>query len=310
MPYIFEAEVSPGQDRLRGPEAVVTLSRLGGELIRYEVQDPRGGPCHSLLWEGKGRGLWPGRAPVLFPIVGALAGDESRSQEGLIRLPMHGFAQATHFERVDGRAGSQHADVVYRLESSERTKPKYPFEFRLELAYVLDDTGLAISFTILNPGPNVLFFQCGWHPGFAIPGGLGDGWSLRFPEVPARRFFCLQEGVSLLTGECDELSDLSAFTTDMRDLEATILLEIPEPRHRHCRLEHRQSGRGVELSFPDFPHLALWSQEGAEFLCLEPCQGLDDHVQQEPFEAKVGIVRLGPGQQTRREARIRPFFRI
>ena len=45
----------------------------------------------------------------------------------------------------------------------------YPFAFRFEVAYVLDDDALEQTFTIVNTGRDVLPASVGAHPGFAWP---------------------------------------------------------------------------------------------------------------------------------------------
>ena len=303
--YTFEPEARPGRDRLAGPEACLWVDRLGGELVSFVVQDPRDGSARPLLWESSEPGVWPGRAPVLFPIVGALAGGASRCGERQIRLPMHGFAQGSRFDLVDGSAGPGGTEARYRLEATPASRKGFPFAFRLELRYTLHPGGLDLAMTVQNPGRRPLLCQCGWHPGFALPGGLGRAWRLELPETPAIRRFCLPGGVSLLTGERAGVPDLSRLTWSAEELEATVFLELPEPAGRWCRLRHRDTGEGLELSFPDFPSLALWAQRGRDFLCLEPCQGMDDHVSQEPFEEKVGILRIEPGVEVRRALRLK-----
>ena len=38
-------------------------------------------------------------------------------------------------------------------------------------------------------------------------------------------------------------------------------------------LLHRETGRGVQLDFHEFPMVAFWTKPEAPFLCLEPWQG-------------------------------------
>src|ERR1700758_1895361 len=52
--------------------------------------------ARDLLWNGD-PAVWAGRAPLLFPIVGALAGGNYRVGSKSYPLPRHGFARGKTF---------------------------------------------------------------------------------------------------------------------------------------------------------------------------------------------------------------------
>ncbi|MBX9884063.1 MAG: aldose 1-epimerase family protein, partial [Novosphingobium sp.] len=56
--------------------------------------------------------FWSGRAPLLFPIVGALAEDTLRHGGQAYRMPKHGFARRSAFTVTEQAADR----VVFRLE--------------------------------------------------------------------------------------------------------------------------------------------------------------------------------------------------
>ena len=60
---------------------------------------------HDLLWSGDPT-VWSGRAPLLFPIVGALAGGKYRWQKTLYELPRHGFARNKRFDLMESTTDS------------------------------------------------------------------------------------------------------------------------------------------------------------------------------------------------------------
>lgn len=310
-PYTLLENVVLGLDRLVNEDerVSVTLSRVGGEMVAYDVHDRRQGCSVPLLWHGGegAPGAWPGHATILFPIVGGLRHGESRCGAVRIRQGIHGFAQQALFTLAATQIDASGAALTYRLASSEATREGYPYDFILELTYALRGRDLTLTITVHNPGRDPLFYQCGWHPGFVLPSGGVEDWELRFQPGTARRHHGLEEGESFLTGAVSELALGGPLVLDAHSLQATLFLELPRAEDRTCRLVHRTLGGGLQLDFQEFPYLALWAQKGCDFLCIEPCQGLDDHVVQEPFDRKRGIVRLEPGETARRSATIRPL---
>ena len=87
------------------------------------------------------------------------------------------------------------------------------------------------------------------------------------------------------------------------------MLEIADKANRTCTLYNPKLERGVKVDFTDFPHFGLWANEGENYFCLEPWQGMDDHEEQEPFDQKVGVVKLKPGESIEKTARITPILK-
>jgi len=81
---------------------------------------------------------------------------------------------------------------------------------------------------------------------------------------------------------------------------------IDDPEMRHVTLEDPISRVSIRVEFPDFPHLGLWANQGEEYICIEPWQGMDDHEEQEPFDRKLGIVKLEPGCKDKRTITVTP----
>ena len=102
------------------------ISATGAELVR--LQDRTGA---DLLWDGN-PAVWNGRSPLLFPIVGEVAGNRLKVAGKAYEIGRHGFARTSTFALVRSDAAS----CTWRLESSEATRRQYPFEFRLDVTLV------------------------------------------------------------------------------------------------------------------------------------------------------------------------------
>ncbi|MFR9593399.1 MAG: aldose 1-epimerase family protein [Rikenellaceae bacterium] len=135
----------------------VEINSLGAELFSV-VHISSGREC---LWQGTPE-FWKSRSPVLFPIVGGLHNLTMRHQGGEYSMTQHGFARASEFAIIKHEAD----EIVFRLESSDATREKYPFEFSLEIGYKLSDSNIYVSYRVVNPSTETLHFQIGAHPGF------------------------------------------------------------------------------------------------------------------------------------------------
>src|SRR5579871_3353164 len=85
------------------------IAPLGAELRRLTAADGT-----ELLWDGD-PAFWTGRAPVLFPIIGALVDDRFHHEGKAYTLPRHGFARRKVFALVE--LGADH--VRLRLEADD-----------------------------------------------------------------------------------------------------------------------------------------------------------------------------------------------
>src|SRR5579862_7637110 len=95
---------------LKGAE-LTALSTIGGR---------------DLQWNGDAA-VWKGRAPILFPIVGELAGGQYTLDGKTYRLPRHGFARDRRFDVVEATPDA----ARFRLRWDDATFALYPFHFEL-----------------------------------------------------------------------------------------------------------------------------------------------------------------------------------
>ena len=150
----------------------VEICLRGAEL--YAVRPAEGGD--SYLWSGD-PSIWSGRAPILFPICGALREDTYMHEGVQYRMDKHGFASGMRFEAVE--TGREHA--VLRLEDSETTRAMYPFSFALTVRYALAERTLEVTYAVENRGGEPLYYSIGAHEGFALPEGV-RAYEVHFDE--------------------------------------------------------------------------------------------------------------------------------
>ncbi|TMJ30493.1 MAG: aldose 1-epimerase family protein [Alphaproteobacteria bacterium] len=274
------ASVTIASEQLRA-----TFSSLGAELVRLQ-----GAAGVELLWSGD-PAVWAGRSPLLFPIVGGVKDDRISVGGKAYPLSRHGFARTSTFELID----AQPSRCLWRLRANEETRARYPFAFRLDVAYAVDGNRLTLAATVANEGDGPMPASFGFHPAFRWPLSPSlprEQHEIRFDKrerAPIRRLNngLLGEAVpSPVQGDRMVLAD-SLFAEDalIWDRLQSRSLSYGGP-----------TGPSLRLDFPDMPHLGIWSKPGAGFVCLEPWQGFASPVGFDgELAEKPGIIVVSAG---------------
>ena len=239
----------------------------------------------NYLWHGDSK-YWGRRAPVLFPIVGRLKDDRYFYDEEEYKMTQHGFARDMEFELSE----SSDKHLLYTLNYNQQTLKIYPFKFKLEIKYELENNKLNISYRIFNEDKKEMYYSIGAHPAFYWPFKEGE----KKEENAAR--YLLDDG--LLNNQKEILLDkekkLDLYPGLFKD-DALVFKNISSNK---VALKSKKSSREVELEFKDFPYLGIWSQSAeAPFICIEPWQGISDSTDSSGrLEEKEGINALKAGE--------------
>lgn len=235
---------------------------------------------------------WKRHAPVLFPIVGKLKNDTYQYQGKNYHLSQHGFARDKDFTLVE-----QTKDKVrFSLKSDEETKQVYPFEFELIVGYQMLEDGISVSYEVVNPVDETLYFSVGGHPAFNIP--LEENLSfedyfLETNPTKSRIRIPLKEGLTDVENRTlGQTNTTLALNHDLFKNDALILETLGT---NSFTLRNEQSRHGVRVSFKDLPYVGIWSTYPLEspFVCIEPWAGLaDTYTSTGKLEEKLGIQKL------------------
>jgi hypothetical protein len=115
----------------------VTVADSGAELVGVYDKDR----AMERIWSGD-PSVWNRHAPILFPFVGKVMGGEYRIGDRVYAMPtQHGFARDMAFECVSVDAVS----TTHRLEATEWTRERYPYDFRLTVAHRLESRRLTVA---------------------------------------------------------------------------------------------------------------------------------------------------------------------
>jgi galactose mutarotase-like enzyme len=259
-----------------------------------ELCSLRGTDGDELLWQAGP--VWPRHAPVLFPIVGRLKDDALVHGGASHRMTQHGFARDRRFAWID----QQPESCRLVLEDDGETRRLYPFAFRLEIAFALEDDSLVVRHAVSNPGTDDLPASLGVHPAFRWP--LADGIPKEDHEVefeedepaPIRR---IDKGL-LLPESFPTPVEGRRLRLDDSLFEADALI-LDQPRSRSVRYSASAAPAGtptITVSWEGFEQLGLWSKPGGDFLCVEPWYGYSSPAGFDgEFSSKPCIMRVPPG---------------
>lgn len=262
-----------------------TFNELGAELVSL-INLETG---KEIIWEGN-PDFWGGQSPVLFPTVGALKDDSYIFESETYEMPRHGFARRKFFEVKN----SSENEVVFELNSDEETLKFYPFDFSLEIKYTLIENKLTVSYNVKNTSEKELHFSLGAHPGFAIDtkNGLNyDDYEIAFSDDEKLEIHPLID--NLISKETQIIKLENKTLPLSHELFSKDALVMTNMKSRGLILRNNKNHEKVILTFSNFPYFGIWSAKNADFVCLEPWQGIADFEDHnKDFTQKFGILKL------------------
>jgi galactose mutarotase-like enzyme len=226
------------------------------------------------LWQGNPE-YWGRRAPILFPIVGQVAGGVFRYDGQEYKMGQHGFARDAEFElQADGR---------YKMAAGEH--PNYPFDFELYAEYIPEGNSLTCRWMVRNPGTKDLHFQIGAHPALNLPGYNADDKCHGF-------FQCLDKdgklvnpviknsvngGLRHLLAEPRQMDAIIPITEDAFADDAIL---IEDSQVTSVALLDKDRNKVLSVHCLGAQAFGLWApnKPGCPFVCIEPWCGIADPV--------------------------------
>jgi galactose mutarotase-like enzyme len=246
----------------------------------------------DLLWDGNAA-VWAGRAPILFPIVGVVAGGKYRLANNSYELSRHGFARGKDFSIAALNADS----ATFKLSADASTLEAYPFQFELLVQFALRSTTLSVTTTIRNLGNEAMPASFGYHPAFRWPlpfGGERSSHTIEFetdePEA-VRRI----DAAGLLTPapHATPIKQRRLLLADALFENDVLILDRVRSRSVSYGGER---GPRLRIGLEGAPYLGLWMKPGAQFICIEPWHGITDPVGfTGDFKDKPGVFVVGAG---------------
>ncbi len=285
-----EARMSDTWLSIAGDGLTAAINPFGAELS--SLRDAQG----RELMTPADPAYWTGRAPLLFPIVGALAGDRYRLKGADYPLPRHGFARRMAFTPIEQTADR----LVLRLTETAETRAVYPFAFTLDMAFTLAGSALTVTATATNRSERDMPASFGFHPAFAWPlpyGAPRTAHRIRFDKEEPEALKQLVDGLVAIE---DRPTPVRGRTLALADSLFAQDALIWEGLASERLIYGPESGPALEIAWGDMPNLGIWTKPGAPYLCIEPWAGLADRA---GFKGEIwdkpGIWRIAPGASDR-----------
>lgn len=276
------------------------INPLGAELTHLTNQGK------ELIWHGDSK-FWTGRAPILFPIVGALINGAMTVGGKRYEMPRHGIARRTTFECID----QSDTSVTMQLQSDETTLAVYPWRFELQAKFTLEPSGIDICYNIVNRDSKDMLCTLGSHPAFALDINSQyqlDDYRIVFNQPETFAIHALDKDGLLQTAS----QPLNPAVINKKDNSISLSEDIFTDdalvfRNINSSQITLQRGDKTLLSVDTggAPHLGLWAKPGAPFVCIEPWLGTSDFTDASgAFESKPDLISLAPRQSYRHAIRI------
>jgi galactose mutarotase-like enzyme len=223
----------------------------------------------------------------LFPIVGKSKNDTYTYQGKNYKLPRHGFAREVPFELVKQTENT----ALFSLKNNAETLKMFPFEFELQMQYILSEYGLEIRYTVHNQSENTMPFSIGAHPAFAIDNTFSD-YSLIFNENEKLISYQL-ENEEFNNSTSEIASKNGEIKLDYRLFEKDALV-FKHLKSNQITLKNNDKFV-FKIIFEGFPYLGIWTKQNAPFICIEPWCGMADNENHKGnIIKKEGIQLLEP----------------
>ena len=282
--------------KIKHKQLEALINPNGAELSSLKLHD------QEFLWQGDKR-YWSGRAPILFPIVGALKDGSMNYRGKRYAMPRHGLARRSNFTPSVQSDNS----ITMVLKADEQSALQYPWNFELAARFSLSDSVLDIQYEVCNKDKDTMLFTIGSHPAFALE--LDGSHKLEDYAVqvdqstPLRRYSLTDDGLLNPQAQSFDAPDNTiVLNNTLFDDDALVFRDISAETIRLCRF-----GQPVlSIDTNGAPHLGIWSKPGAAFVCIEPWLGTSDFTDSDGnFENKTDLQSLQPNQTFNHSIRIR-----
>ena len=262
------------------------INEHGAELVSLLAKDTQ----IQYMWSGDSK-YWGRHSPVLFPIEGRVKDDTYQIDGKSYHLTQHGFARDMDFMVIEQTETS----ACFELRATKETKQKYPYDFVLQLAYQLDDNGISVTYRVVNPMEETIYFGIGAHPAFSTKLELADQYTdyeVQISPAKKRLHIPLKDGYLDLDQTALKDTDLAVSHELFKD-DAIIYNLEQEPAV--ITLKSKKHGHGVSIEADDAKAVGIWSCYPAkgDFVCLEPWWALSDPITADgDFKHKYAINEL------------------
>jgi galactose mutarotase-like enzyme len=242
---------------------------------------------------------WPKHSPILFPIVGTLPNNTYTFQGKKYSLNRHGFARDMDFEVIRHTTDQ----ISFSLQYNENTLSIYPFKFQLIINYQLIENTLIVKYEVknLHNTEKEIYFSIGAHPAFKIPLNALLSYEdyyikmeildedIKFP-IP---IYPLDESGKITSIQIPYIFNNNVKISLKYELFKHDALIFKKFKNAKISIGTNHDKKSIELAYRNFPYLGIWSAKNADFVCLEPWNGITSNNEfNGDITQKEGIIKL------------------
>lgn len=267
----------------------ITTKSEGAELTSIYLKEDN----INYLWNAN-PDFWGRHAPVLFPIVGKLVENQYKINNKTYELSQHGFARDMNFKLLE----LNNDEIVYELNSNEKTISKYPFNFSLSIKYKIEGQSVYITYKVINKDSVSMPFSIGAHPAFNIPLLADESFEdyyLEFKEE--ERLETIKLEGAYRNGKRVPLSESTKVLNLTRELFKDDALIFEKLSNNSISIRSNNHNKYVTVKFEGFPYVGIWTTQTAPFICIEPWFGIaDEHGEVKEMKDRLGVITLEPNK--------------
>ena len=170
----------------------------------------------------------------------------------------------------------------------------YPFEFELKITFELFGNKLSVTNQVNNLSDGKMYFSIGAHEGYYCPEGIED-YYIEFDEPQTLDSY-------ILNGNLLEKNSIRIIENETKlplkyDYFAVDALVFKNIKFHKASLVHKNSNKKVTVEFNDSDYFLLWTKPNANYICLEPWNGIQDGMDADfDFVNKEGIECVEQGK--------------
>lgn len=272
--------------------ASAEIKSLGAELTSFKDNEGL-----QYLWQGD-PAFWSGQSPILFPIVGSIRDKKAIvGRSKTCNMERHGVVKKMEFALIDSTEDSATFSVV----STPETKERFPYDFELQVKYMIHGKTLTIAFTAINKDTEPMPYFVGGHPAFRCPLFEGEAFEDYVVEFDQKEYAncprSLKNGLIDVEHRTLILNNSKTFPMDRTWFSYDCQI-FDQLKSRSAKMYNPKTGKGVKLDYPGFEYVIVWSSKnGGDFVAVEPWTGLctcsdEDDI----FEHKRGVKILAPNE--------------
>ena len=199
---------------------------------------------------------------------------------------LHGFMADAFYELHE-----QSTNKLILVHQYDGKHSGYPFPFRSEISYHLENNKLSCTTKLMNTGKSQLPYAEGWHPYFQLGGRIND-WHLRFPskaeiEVDHRM---------IPNGRLTEYSVFHDWQLIKSQKFDTCFVLSKEQGIAKTSIQNPKLGIQVdvfqETGDKQYNYMQLFTPNDRQSLAIEPMTCIPD-----VFNNGIGLIQLAPKEE-------------